>query len=218
MSDRIRVLLADDHELVSRMLESLLQSEPDLQVVATVSNSEDAITQAIQHQPDVVVLDIDMPGLCSFEAAKTISTRCPNARIIFLSAFADDRYIKQALAVGALGYLTKTESPQTVVKAIRTIASGGICFSQHIQERITFDSGGPTLARTAETQVSKLTQREIEVLQEIALGFSKKQIAKRLCISVNTVDNHTSHLMTKLDIHDRVALTRWAIREGLVQV
>lgn len=218
MSDPIRILLADDHDLISRMLESYLQSEPDLQVVATVSDSEDAITQAIQRQPDVVVLDIDMPGLCSFEAAKTISTRCPNARIIFLSAFADDRYIEQALAVGALGYLTKTESPQTVVKAIRTIASGGVCFSQHIQERITFDSGGPTLARTAKTRGSRLTRREIDILKDIAMGFSKKQIAKRLYISVNTVDNHTNHLMTKLDIHDRVALTRWAIREGLVEV
>lgn len=218
MSDLIRVLLADDHDLVSRMLESLLQSEPDLQVVATASNSADAITQAIHHKPDVVVLDIDMPGPSSFEAARTIITRCPNARIIFLSAFADDRYIEQALKVGALGYVTKTESPQAVIKAIRTIASGGAYFSPNIQERITFASGGPMLASTAKTQVSKLTRRELEVLQDIAMGFSKKQIAKRLFISVNTVDNHTNHLMTKLDIHDRVVLTRWAIREGLVEV
>ena len=99
MSDLIRILFADDHELVSRMLDSYLQSEPDLQVVATVANSEDAITQAILHKPDVVVLDIDMPGPSSFEAARTIITRCPNARIIFLSAFVDDRYIEQALKV-----------------------------------------------------------------------------------------------------------------------
>ena len=218
MSDQIRILLADDHELVSRMLDSYLQSEPDLQVVATVSNSEDAITQAIHNKPEVVVLDIDMPGPSPFEAARTIITRCPNARIIFLSAFADDRYVEQALKVGALGYLTKTESPEAVIKAIRTIASGGAYFSPNIRERITFDSGGPTLARTAKTRGSKLTRREIDVLRDIAMGYSKKQIAKRLYISVNTVDNHTNHLMAKLDIHDRVVLTRWAIREGLVDV
>ena len=218
MSDPIRILLADDHELVSRMLDSYLQSVPDLQVVATVYNTEDAITQAIQHKPDVVVLDIDMPGPSSFEAARTIITRCPNARIIFLSAFVDDRYIEQALKVGALGYLTKKESPQAVIKAIRTAASGGAYFSPHVQERIVFDSGGPTLARIAKPRVSKLTPRELEVLQHIASGHSKKQIAQKLHISVNTVDNHSNHLMAKLDIHDRVALTRWAIREGLVEV
>lgn len=126
--------------------------------------------------------------------------------------------MQQALDVGAAGYVTKMESPQTVVGAIRTAAAGGVYFSPDVQKRIVLDSNGPRLADSGTSGLTRLTRREIDVLQNIALGLSKKQIAKLLSISVNTVDNHTNHLMAKLNIHDRVALTRWAIKERLVDV
>ncbi len=216
MSKPISILLADDHELIGKMLSSLLESESDMQVVGSLSNSEDAIQEAIRLAPDVCVLDIDMPGPSCFDAARTITMRCPNTRIIFLSAFVLDRYVQQALDVGAAGYVNKKESPQIVLKAIRAAAAGDAYFSADVQERIAIDSSGARLVLTKPTPFSKLTPRELEVLQHIAMGLSKKEIAKELHISANTVDNHTNHLMTKLRIHDRVGLTRLAIREGLV--
>lgn len=218
LSKLITVLLADDHDLIGRMLSSYIEAEADMTVVGTVRNAEDAIREGIQLKPDIGLLDIDMPGPSCFDAARTICARSPETRIIFLSAFIEDRYVQQALDVSAAGYVTKMESPQTVVGAIRTAAAGGVYFSPDVQKRIVLDSSGPRLARSRASGLAKLTRREIDVLQNIALGFSKKQIAKRLSISVNTVDNHTNHLMTKLDIHDRVALTRWAIKEHLVDV
>ena len=216
MSERISVLLADDHELIGRMLSSLLESEDDMQVVGSLSNSDDAIQEAIRLAPDVCVLDIDMPGPSCFDAARTITTRCPNTKIIFLSAYVQDRFIQQALDVGAAGYVSKTESPQTVLKAIRAAAAGDAYFSADVQERIAIDSSGARLVHAKPTPFSKLTPRELEVLQHIAMGLSKKEIAKKLHISTNTVDNHTNHLMAKLKIHDRVGLARLAIRERLV--
>ncbi len=216
MSEHISVLLADDHELIGSMLCSLLESEDDMQVVGSLNNTEDAIRETIRLAPDVCVLDIDMPGPSCFEAARTINTRCPNTRIIFLSAFVQDRYIQHALDVGAAGYVNKKESPQTVLKAIRAAAAGDAYFSADVQERIAIDSSGAKLVHMKPTPISNLTPRELEVLQHIAMGLSKKEVAKKLHISANTVDNHTNHLMTKLNIHDRVGLTRLAIREGLV--
>ncbi len=216
MSKPISILLADDHELIGKMLSSLIQAEDDMQVVGSLNNSEDAIQHAIRLAPDVCVLDIDMPGPSCFIAARTIKTRCPNTKIIFLSAFAQDHHIQQALDVGAAGYVNKKESPQTVLKAIRIAAAGNAYFSSDVQKLITMDSSGTRLVHTKPTPFSKLTPRELEVLQQIAMGLSKKEVAKKLHISANTVDNHTNHLMTKLNIHDRVGLTRLAIREGLV--
>ncbi len=217
MNNPITILLADDHELIGKMLSSLLESEDDMQVVGSLSNTEDAIQEAIRLAPDVCVLDIDMPGPSCFQAARTINARCPNTKIIFLSAFVQDRYVQQALDVGAAGYVNKKESPQTVLKAIRAAAAGDAYFSADVQERIAIDSNGARLVHTKPTPFSKLTPRELEVLQHIAMGLSKKEVAKKLHISANTVDNHTNHLMTKLNIHDRVGLARLAIREGLVR-
>ncbi len=216
MSKPISILLADDHELIGKMLSSLIEAEEDMQVVGSLNNSEDAIQEAIRLAPDVCVLDIDMPGPSCFEAARTITTRSPNTKIIFLSAFVQDRYVQQALDVGAAGYVNKKESPQSVLKAIRTAAAGDAYFSADVQELIAIDSSGARLVHTKPAPFSKLTPRELEVLQHIAIGLSKKEIAKKLHISANTVDNHTNHLMTKLNIHDRVGLARLAIREGLV--
>jgi len=216
LSRPITVLLADDHELIGKMLSSLLESEDDMQVVASLTNSDDAIQEAIRLVPDVCVLDIDMPGPSCFDAARTITTRCPNTKIIFLSAYVQDRHVQRALDVGAAGYVNKKESPQIVLKAIRAAAAGDAYFSADVQERIAIDSSGARLVHAKPTPFCKLTPRELEVLQHIATGLSKKEIAKKLHISANTVDNHTNHLMTKLNIHDRVGLTRLAIREGLV--
>lgn len=217
MSDPISLLLVDDHTLMRKMLEDRIASEPGMQVVGTAADADAAVAQAIRQRPDVILMDIDMPGLICFDAARTIQSLCPETCIIFLSAFFNDRYIEQALAVEAAGYLTKTEPPESVIAAIRAAAAGKSYFSPEVQARIVVDSDGTRLAQTRRSRASTLSDRELEVLRYLARGMSKKQIAQTMHISAKTVNNHTSHLMDKVDIHDRVELSRFASREGLAE-
>lgn len=215
MNPPISVLIADDHALFTEALVKWLEVVPDLRVVGTVAGAEDAVKQAVAHAPDVILLDIDMPGLGCFEAARIIGDHCPDTAVIFVSAHNNDHYIEQALAVGAAGYVTKNEPPKSVVAAIRAAVSGGAYFSPEVQSRIIVDTHGARLAGPGRTRLSLLTTREVDVLRYLARGLSKKQIAQTLRISVKTVDSHTTNLMEKLNVHDRVELSRFAIREGL---
>ena len=215
MTGEIRILVVDDHALVRGALSERLRREPDLTVVGTAATADEAIEKAVECSPDIVLMDIDMPGLICFDAARRITSLKPDVSILFLSAFTYDHYIEQALKVKASGYLTKSESPETVVAAIREVASGGAFFSKEIQSRIVVEERGAVLAQAAKSLRSVLTVRETEILRYIARGLAKKEIATTMGISVKTVDRHAANLMTKLHIHDRVGLTRFAIREGL---
>lgn len=212
----ISVLLADDHALLRSMLEERLSDEADIDVVAATPSAEEALREAASTQPNVALLDIDMPGLSPFEAAKKMIEMCPETRVIFLSAFVQDSYIEQALAAKASGYLTKSEPPEIVAQAIRKVVGGATCFSQQVLQRIVIDTAGVRLSDRTRTRAELLTLREKEVLGYIAQGMPKKQIARILDISVKTIEHHTAHIMDKLELHDRVELARFAIREGLV--
>lgn len=213
----ISVLLADDHALLRNMLKERLSGEADINVVAATACAEDALRQAASIRPDVAVLDIDMPGLSPFEAAKELAEICPETRVIFLSAFVHDGYIEQALAARASGYLTKSEPPEMVAEAIRRVNGGATCFSPQVLKRIVIDSTGVRLSDRMRTRAELLSGREREVLGYIARGMAKKGIAQVMDVSVKTIEHHTAHLMHKLDIHDRVELARFAIREGLAE-
>lgn len=215
MNTPVTVLVVDDHAMLRTMLQNRLESEPGIRVVGGAGNAEDAISMVRESKPDIVLMDIDMPGMLCFEAAKVIVQASPNTRIIFLSAFFHDRYIEQAMAVKAWGYVTKSQPEETILDAIRNVASGVAYFSPEVQGRIVVDNAGPRFARPVVSRSSTLTQRELEVLRYLARGMSKKEIAQTVHISVNTVNRHTSSLMNKLNIHDRVELARFAIREGL---
>lgn len=217
MTEPITIILADDHALLRSTLAGCLQATPGLSVVASVSDAGAALDACLRHRPTVVVFDIDMPGVSSFEAARTIRLRCPETRIIFLSAFHHDRYIEQALAVEASGYVTKSEPPDSLIKAIREAAAGSSYFSPDVVARLVVTSEGAALAAAPKPRVSTLTDRELEVLRYLTRGLAKKEIAGLMHISLNTVNRHSDRLMAKLDIHDRVQLARYAIREGLAQ-
>jgi len=217
MKSPIRVLIVDDHELVRAALRERLQREPNLQVVGEAAMAEEAVDEVARCGPDIVLMDIDMPGMTCFSAAEQINRMRPGTRIIFLSAYFHDRYIEQALAVKARGYLTKRESPAAVVAAILQVMAGGAYFSEEVRSRIVVDQKGAKLASDPKSRASTLTARELEVLRYVAHGLAKKEIAKTMHISVKTVDRHSANLMKKLDIHDRVELTRFAIREGLAE-
>ncbi len=215
MNKPTSIMIVDDHAMLRSMLRSRLEAEQDLSVVAVVGNAEEATAMAPQLKPDIILMDIDMPGLSAFDAARSIAQTSPNARVIFLSAFVYDGYIEQAMVVGAWGYVTKSQAEDVLLAAIRNVAAGETYYSPEVQSRIVIDDRGPRLARAGRSRVSTLTKREIEVLRYLARGMSKKEVAQTVHISVNTVNRHTSSLMNKLNIHDRVELTRFAIREGI---
>lgn len=217
MSEAITLLLADDHELVRKALRDRFDLESDMEVLADVGTADDAVAMAIRHKPRVVVLDVDMPGQVAFDAAKIIMARCPDARVIFLSAFFHDRFIEQALSVEASGYVTKSEPLEVILHAIRSVVSGVSYYSQEVQSRIVFEAGAVRLASRPQTRISTLSARELEVLRYIAQGLSKKEIATTMHLSVKTIEVHATNLMNKLGIHDRVELARYAIREGLTE-
>lgn len=217
MTPSISLVLADDHALLRDVLAQCLEQEADMQVLAVAEDAQQAMTLALKLQPTLVLLDIDMPGLSTFEAARNILTQCPGTRVAFLSGYCRDSYIEQALAAEASGYITKHERPEVIVSAIRAIARGRLYFSTDVQSRLVIDTTGPRLVARPLTRTSLLTAREIETLGYIGQGMSKKSIARTMDISIKTVEQHCGHLMQKLDIHDRVELARFAIREGLVE-
>jgi DNA-binding NarL/FixJ family response regulator len=214
----IRVLLVDYYELVRGMLNDLLGKEQDMQIVGLAGSSEEAVDLAQRVTADVVILDIEMPGLSEFEAARLINKDQPKANFLFLSAFAHDIYVSQALSVKAHGYLTKHEPPKRIVQAVRTVARGEMCFSKEIQSKLVIDGDEVRLADVGYSVIKILSPRELEVIRLIALGRSKKQIAGDLYISVSTVENHTANIMKNLGIHNRVELARLAFREKLLSL
>jgi DNA-binding NarL/FixJ family response regulator len=213
----IRVLLIDDHDLVRQMLVERLGREQDLEVVGAAATAEEGVSLAAHAKPDVVVMDIGMPGVSPFEAARQIRALVPTAGLIFLSGFVSDRYVRDALAAGATGYLTKTEPPARVADAIREVAAGRSAFSEDVQSRMVFDDRNPRVSEAQTTRMATLSPREVEVLRYVARGLATKEIAQVMHLSPKTVDNHRTKLMEKLGIHDRVELTRFAIREGLTE-
>ena len=217
MSTEIRILLVDDHALVRDGVSVRLQQEEDFAIVGLANDASEAISMMADRRPDVVLMDIDMPGLSCFEAARAIHAQWPGARIIFLSAFLNDRYVEEALRVRARGYLTKSEPPAALIAAIRTVQAGGMYFSDDGRARLVVSDEGVALAHEAKTKASTLTRRETEILRYLARGLAKKEIAALTHVSIKTVETHTHPLMNKLDLHDRVALTRFAIREGLAE-
>lgn len=217
MSQSISVVLADDHALVRNMLKKQLDDEQGIRVVALAANADEAVAAVTRLGPDIVVMDIDMPGMSCFEAARAIQRTSPRTRTLFLSAFFNDAYIDQALAVAAAGYLTKSEPPEAVVAAIRAAHAGGRHFSAEVKTRIVVGQDGPRLCGDARSRAATLTDRELEVLRYLARGLSQKQIAGLIHRSEGTVHKHSMNIMAKLAIHDRVELALYAIREGMAE-
>lgn len=215
MTHPIRLLIVDDHAVFRDSLREKLDREPDVEVVDTAGDADAGLSKALEQNPDIIVMDIDMPGLVVFDAARQIMSRRPATRLIFLSAYSHDAYIEQALQVKARGYVTKKEPYENLLQAIRDVAAGTVFYSEEVRSRIVVGSKGAGLSDASRSRGSSLTARELEVLRYIARGMTKKEIAQTMHLSHRTVDNHTTRLMTKLDLHSRVELTRYAIREGL---
>lgn len=213
----ITVLVADDHALIRSALVAVLDATDDIRVAGEAANAADAVEMAHKISPTVVILDVEMPGVDAFHAASHIRQLRPSTAIVFLTASDHDRAIEQALKVGALGYIVKSDDPSGIPAGIRAVARGEQYFSPRAAERVRGGVGDMRKRKIAGTRGSVLSDREIEVLRYVGKGFAKKQIADMMGISVKTVDKHVTSVMEKLDIHDRVELALYAVREGLIQ-
>jgi DNA-binding NarL/FixJ family response regulator len=208
--------VVDDHAVVRESITERLNREVGFALIGSAGSADEAVEKVRASAPDIILMDIDMPGLNCFDAARTMMAIRPVAKVIFLSGHVHDSYIEQALAVKARGYLTKGESAASVATAIREVASGGAYFSEAVRARIVIGASGARLGKQkSRVRAATLTPREKEVLRYIAQGLEKKDMAEVMHLSTKTVDHHVTRLMRKLNIHNRVDLARYAIREGL---
>lgn len=208
----IRILLADDHDLVRAGIRSLVQSVEGIEVVAEAGDGREALRLVKTHQPDVVVMDIAMPGLNGLDATARIVKAFPKAAVIILSMHATREYVLEALQAGASGYVLKNAAVDELETAIRTVARGGKYLTPSVSGQIVAGvTGAPETSPAA-----ALTQRQREILQLIAEGRSTREIGDLLHISVKTVETHRAQLMDRLGIYDVAGLVRYAIRAGLV--
>jgi len=211
----IRVLVADDHALVREGIRHVLDAEPGIVVVAEAANGREAVDLAMQHRPDVVVLDITMPEETGLKAAARLRGQLPEARVLLLSMHDQAEYVREGMRIGTHGYILKDSAGEELRAAIRAVHAGGTFFSPTVVKRLT--SSAQVEAPAATALLATLTPRERDVLDGVARGLTNKAIAADLGISRRTVEAHRESLMRKLEIHNVAGLTRFALEVGLVQ-
>jgi DNA-binding NarL/FixJ family response regulator len=211
---KTRVLLADDHDLVRAGIRSLLEKMPEIEVIAETGNGREAIELTKNLLPDVILMDIAIPGLNGLEALARLSKELPAVKVIILSMYANEEYVLQALRAGACGYLLKDVAVSELELALRAVTRG----ETHLSSRISRQVIGNYLERLGNESSwrEELTPRQREIIQLIAEGNSTKDIAFLLKVSVKTVEAHRAQVMARLSIHDVVGLVRYAMRAGLV--
>lgn len=215
----IRVLIADDHKIMLAGLCSLLEKQTDFEVVGEADNGRKAVQMAQEKKPDVVVMDVSMPDLNGIEATTQIIESLPETRVIALSMHSDKRFVMGMLRAGASGYLLKDCASQELANAIVQVAGGKKYLSPEITGVVIDDFLlGRGSSEEVATAASQLSPREREVLQLIAEGWSTKQIASHLYVSIKTIETHRRQIMKKLDLHSIADLTKYAIREGLTSI
>jgi two-component system, NarL family, response regulator NreC len=209
----IRVLVVDDHAVVRAGLRRVLDAESDIETVAEAPDAERAVFEALEHAPDVILLDIMLPGKSGIEGMPAIQQAAPEAKILVLSMQDDPRYVREAFDAGASGYVLKEAADTEVVDAVRAVAGG--------QQYLHPSLGARLVAADAEqrkrAQADPLSEREREVLRLLALGHTNQEIAKLLFISVRTAETHRAHIMQKLHLSTRAELVRQALSEGLLE-
>ncbi len=212
-----RILLIDDHAIMRQGLRRLLEREADMEVVAEAANGQDGLRLVRQHAPDVVVMDVAMPGLNGVDATKEILAEAPHTKVIGLSMHVDKQFVIGMLRAGASGYIPKDCTFEDLVRGIRTIVANSMYLSPAITRTLVKNYLQQS-DNTNRAQFFTLTDREREVLQLLAQGKSTRAIATRLSVSVKTVETHRRHIMEKLNLHSLADLVKYAIREGITSV
>jgi two-component system, NarL family, response regulator NreC len=218
----IKVLVADDHMIVRRGLVSLLSLNKDFEVIGEAADGQTAVTLTFSKEPDVVLMDVNMPVKDGLKATSEIRARLPQIKILILSGYDNEEYVQKILASGAHGYLLKTTSPDELYAAIEAVYAGEAFFSPRIS-KILLDNyikgmHRPGKKKSPAEYTGPLSKRECEILALIALGKSHQQIAALLHLSVRTIDTHRNNIIKKTNLHDTASLVTYAIREGLVDL
>ncbi len=208
---RVRVLLVDDHAVVRAGYRLLLQNAPEIEVVGEADSGELGCRLFAELAPDVVVMDLTLPGIGGLEAIRRIVQRDPKAKVLVFSMHEDILFVEQALAAGARGYVTKSSAPQVLVSAVKQVASGGQPLARDIAQRLTF-----ARSRGGDSPLKDLSTREFEIFCLLAEGLGSAEIAKRLSLSHKTVANYGTQLKAKLGVATVAELTRLAIRHGVI--
>lgn len=212
MTSKLRILLADDHETVREGLRMILNAQPDMQVVATAGDGREAVTQAERMTPDVVIMDISMPGLNGLAATVQLTEKCPTAKVLTLTRHADSSYLQQLMRAGAAGYVLKQSRPAELLHAIRSVATGGKYLDSSMTPPVVGSYARAATPRPEPT--TPLSPRETEVLRLIAWGNTNKEIASRLDLSVKTIEAHKANGMRKLNMRGRIDIVRYALLQG----
>lgn len=214
---KIRILVADDHTVIRRGIVGLLNAQPDMDVIDEAGNGREAVAKAEAASPDVVLLDVAMPDLNGLGATRLIKAQSPGVQVLILTMHDRADYLFQALRAGASGYVLKGADTEDLLTAVRSVARGGVYLFPPVAKELLNDYLRRVQAGEDVANYDGLTDREREILQLIAEGRTATQIAEELSISPHTVQSHRDSIMTKLDLHNRAALIRYAIRRGLVE-
>ncbi len=215
MSSKINVLIADDHAMVRQGLKQILELEKDIVVVAQASNGDEAINLARSLKPDVILMDINMPGKNGLQAIGEIKQEKMISRIIVLTIHEDREYLFKTLQMGAEGYVLKDAEPSVLIEAIRSVNNGQSYIQQNMTKELVREFNRVTLNEKEKGEENSLTTREIEVLELIAEGMINKEIAKKLFISEKTVKNHVSNIFRKLEVSDRTQAAIYAFKHNI---
>jgi DNA-binding NarL/FixJ family response regulator len=214
--NKLSIFLADDHAVIREGLKSLINAEPDMQVVGEADNGKTACVQVKLLQPDVVVMDVSMPQLNGARATELLQRDCPQAKVLALTVHNDQGYLQQLLKAGASGYVLKRAATHELIRAIRKVAAGGVYLDQSIADNLV-NSYVRRKSSPTKTSDTDLSEREKEVLRRVALGYTNKEIAAHLNISARTVETYKVRLMAKLNFHSRAEVVRYALLQGWLE-
>jgi two-component system response regulator NreC len=214
--DKLRILLADDHAVVREGLKSLINAQPDMEVVGEASNGLEVAEQVRDCYPNLVIMDISMPELNGAQATAQLMRDCPDIKVLALSVHEDASYLRQLLEAGAVGYVLKRSAADMLIQALRMVAAGGVYLDPLIASKVVGSLLGKTTVLGAPA-TAELSEREADVIRLIAQGYSNKEIAAQLGLSIKTVETYKSRAMEKLGLDSRVAIVRYALQRGWLQ-
>jgi two-component system response regulator NreC len=211
----VRIVIADDHGVLRAGLKALLRAEPEYEVVGEASSGEEALRVATEHRPDIVLLDVSMPGLGGLEAAKMIKARLPRTHVLILTVHEDGALLREAIRAGASGYIVKRAVESELINAIEAAQRGELYVHPAMTRALLQDRSPDKAARRGDP--TSLTKREASVVNLLAQGYTNRQIAEELGLSVRTAEAHRASIMGKLGLKSRVELVRWAARQRLIE-
>ena len=211
---RSRILIVDDHEVVRLGLKSLLEQRPDLDVVADVGTAEEGVAMALAHHPDVVLLDIRLPGKSGIEACEQITTQLPDTKVIILTSYAEDENLFAAIRAGAVGYVLKQVGSDDLIRAIEAAARGEASLDTALTKRV-FDQVRDSMRAQESSAFSELTEQELNILALVSEGMTNRAIAEKLFLAEGTVRNHVSSILSKLHVSNRAEAAVFAVKHNL---